>query len=188
MNKKKAIKILEDQKLKLKTLGFTPVPWIDETSNYISEIFGKDSDQKRQLLELDFKEDYPKTGVYGRISAIDGTPLHDEIDIAGQFIDSLIEHLNKIGLPKKKVITKSEDSTEKRSGIFIRNYLLSFFGTVLVALIGGVFILGYHFGANKFDLEKETLFKEAEHWKLEYYLLKEKLDNSHSNSDTTIVN
>lgn len=187
MKRKKAIEILKHQKSKLKKPGFTVDPWIDEMSTYLTEIFGKESEQYRQLMELDFKEDYPKIGLQGKISSIDGTPIYNDIDNAEQFIDNLIEQITKIGLPKKRSGTNTDGSVEKRSGIFINYSLLTIICTLLIALFSGLFMIGRYFGIKKFDMEKEDLYKEVEHWKTEYNKVIEIQKIGIVNPDTTIV-
>jgi hypothetical protein len=161
MNKRKAILILEDQKNKIHNSGFQPIPWIDETLNYIILIFGKESEQYRQISNLHFEDSYPKMeSLLGKI-IFNGIEIKDEQDIAEDYINSFIDQIKNTGLPNINNFPKDK--------IYIDKMI---FWTILPIIIGGCFSFGLYIGQSRFDKEKQEYYLNQKEWKDKYDSLK----------------
>ena len=161
MNAKKAITVLETQKKKIFKADFTPITWIDETLIYIEQIFGKESVQYNQIFKLKFEKDYPDCSGLRFEIQVNNVKIKNEQDVAADYIESFINQIKKVGIPRKSVIIENMICIEK-----------TLFWTLLPIMIAGCFTLGLYFGNTKFDKEKEDYYSSQKIWKSKYDSLK----------------
>lgn len=143
MEKKDSIKLLTAQKNKLKEISLDEIHWIDETANLVSNIFGKDSDQLKQIKQINIRIHDSSHYTY---KGEDTNPMKNRIR-AENYINSFI--------------TQVENFTYKKVESYDRNKECKFnknlFYSVSFIIISGAFTLGFYFGNNKFDREKIEL-------------------------------
>nr|WP_315134264.1 hypothetical protein [uncultured Flavobacterium sp.] len=143
MEKKDSIKLLNAQKNKLNEKSLDEIHWIDETTNIVSNIFGKDSDQLKQLKQIKITIHNSSHFTY---EGEDRNPMKNRIR-AINYIDSFI--------------TQVENFTYKKLESYDRNTECKFnkniFYSVSFIIVSGAFTLGFYFGNNKFDREKIEL-------------------------------
>jgi hypothetical protein len=140
MKRENSIKLLTEQKDKLYDKSLDEHHWTDETLNIISNIFGRDTDQFRQIKDLSISID---NNVY---NGGNNNPLRNR-ERAAKYIDSYIKQVENFTY--EKIGTFNSDNEYKFSK--------SIFYTIATTLIGGSFALGFYFGNNKFDNEKIEL-------------------------------
>lgn len=141
MKRENLIILLNQQKDKLQDLKLDEIHWIDETSNIVSNIFGKESEQVKQVKDINIR--------------IGNNQIY-----FGDYDDPM---KNRIRAEKymTSFITQVENTTYEKVNTYNseKEYKLSKTLTItfLSIIISGVFGLGFYFGNNKFDKEKIEL-------------------------------
>lgn len=174
MKTKKAISILVSQKEKIFQLGFEPIIWTDETLNYLEQIFGKDSEQYKQIHDFGFKDNYPKTTPHLKLY-INKIHLKSEQDYVADYMESFINQLKNTGIPKNNNYPENKVCIDR-----------NLFWTFLPIVIGCCFTLGLYFGNTKFDREKEDYYNAQKKWKESYDSLLIKYNKTVKRTDNNI--
>jgi hypothetical protein len=140
MKKENSIKLLLAQKSKLKDKLLDERHWSDETSNLVSNIFGKDSEQYRQIREINIS-------INDFVFAGEGlNPMKNRVR-AEKCLDSFITQIENFTYESQSTFYADKEFKFNKSTIY----------TLMPIIISGSFALGLYFGNTKFDKEKIEL-------------------------------
>lgn len=140
MKRENSIKLLAAQKNKLQDKTLDEQHWTDETANLVSNIFGKDSEQYRQIRDISIRID--NDTYYGE----DFSPMKNRIR-AEKYLDSFITQVQNFTYDNQVSFNKDKEFKFYKSTVY----------TLAPIIISGVFVLGLYFGNNKFDKDKIEL-------------------------------
>jgi len=144
MKKENSIKLLQDQKSKLQEKSLDERHWTDETANFVSNIFGKDSEQFKQIRDINISiNDYVFAGG-------ESNPMKNRIR-AEKYLDSFITLVENFTYEKSSTFNTSEEFKFNKSAVY----------TIIPIVISGAFILGFYFGNTKFDKDKIELTEKV---------------------------
>lgn len=140
MKRENSIKLLKEQKNKLQDKTLDELHWTDETANLVSNIFGKDSEQYKQIRDISIRID--NNTYYGE----EFNPMKNRIR-AEKYLDSFITQVQNFTYDNQVSFNKEKEFKFSKSTIY----------TLTPIIISGAFALGLYFGNTKFDKDKIEL-------------------------------